>query len=162
MGSATTQSVALKLNRQFIGIEQMDYINTVSVERLKKVIQGEQTGISKEVNWKGGGSFVYCELMKYNEEAIELINKAENIDELLEIWNLMCEKYFLNYDINVKKFNENIDEFKYLTLEEQKKMLFEMLNKNQLYVNLSEIDDASFNVDEETKKLNKQFYNISL
>lgn len=38
MGSATTQSVAHKLNRQYIGIEQMDYIETISVERLKKVI----------------------------------------------------------------------------------------------------------------------------
>lgn len=36
----------------------MDYIETVSVERLKKVIEGEQGGISKEVDWQGGGSFV--------------------------------------------------------------------------------------------------------
>ena len=56
MGSATTQAVAMKMNRRFIGIEQMDYIKTVSVERLKKVIAGEQGGISKDVNWQGGGS----------------------------------------------------------------------------------------------------------
>ncbi|MCU4693036.1 site-specific DNA-methyltransferase, partial [Limosilactobacillus reuteri] len=45
MGSATTQAVALKMHRRFIGIEQMDYINTVSVPRLQKVIDGEQGGI---------------------------------------------------------------------------------------------------------------------
>ena len=33
------------------------------MERLKKVIEGEQSGISKERKWEGGGSFVYCELM---------------------------------------------------------------------------------------------------
>ncbi|WP_455224740.1 DNA methyltransferase [Granulicatella sp.] len=61
MGSGTTQAVAHKMNRQYIGIEQMDYIETVSVERLKKVIEAEQGGISKDVEWQGGGSFVYCE-----------------------------------------------------------------------------------------------------
>lgn len=62
LGSGTTGAVAHKMNRQYIGIEQMDYIETVSVERLKKVIAGEQGGISKDVEWQGGGSFVYCEL----------------------------------------------------------------------------------------------------
>lgn len=64
MGSATTQAVAMKMYRRFIGIEQMDYINTVSVPRLQKVISGEQGGISKNVNWQGGGSFIYAELME--------------------------------------------------------------------------------------------------
>lgn len=62
MGSATTQAVAHKLKRQYIGVEQMDYIHDVSVARLKKVIRGEQGGISKKVGWQGGGSFVYAEL----------------------------------------------------------------------------------------------------
>src|SRR5699024_5363441 len=66
MGSGTTQAVAHKMNRRYIGIEQMDYINTVSVPRLQKVINGEQGGISKDVEWQGGGSFVYVELMEKN------------------------------------------------------------------------------------------------
>lgn len=86
MGSGTTPAVALKLNRKFIGIEQMDYINTVSVERLKKVIEGEQTGISKAVNWKGGGSFVYCELKNDAQNTVEQIKQAESLDELLIIF----------------------------------------------------------------------------
>ena len=64
LGTGTTAVVAHKMNRQYIGIEQMDYIETVAVERLKKVIDGEQGGISKSVNWQGGGSFVYFELKK--------------------------------------------------------------------------------------------------
>ena len=50
------------MGRKYIGIEQMDYIKNITVERLKKVIDGEQGGISKALNWKGGGDFVYTEL----------------------------------------------------------------------------------------------------
>ena len=63
MGSGTTAAVAHKMNRQYIGVEQMDYIETISVERMKKVISGDQGGISKEVKWDGGGSFIYAEVM---------------------------------------------------------------------------------------------------
>ncbi|WP_238334464.1 hypothetical protein [Arsenophonus endosymbiont of Bemisia tabaci] len=44
----------------------MDYINDITIPRLQKVIDGEQGGISKEVNWQGAGSFVYAELMELN------------------------------------------------------------------------------------------------
>ena len=66
LGTGTTAAVALKMGRRFIGIEQMDYIETITVPRLQKVIKGEQGGISKDVNWQGGGSFVYCELKELN------------------------------------------------------------------------------------------------
>jgi adenine-specific DNA-methyltransferase len=62
LGSGTTAAVAHKMNRRYIGIEQMDYIETITVERMKKVIDGEQSGISRAVNWQGGGSFIYAEL----------------------------------------------------------------------------------------------------
>ena len=62
LGSGTTCAVAHKMGRKYIGIEQMDYIKNITVERLKKVIDGEQGGISKALNWKGGGDFVYTEL----------------------------------------------------------------------------------------------------
>ena len=73
LGSGTTAAVAHKMKRQYIGVEQMDYIETVTVERLKKVIAGEQGGISKAVNWQGGGSFIYCELAKLNQNFVEEI-----------------------------------------------------------------------------------------
>lgn len=62
VGSGTTCAVAHKMGRQYIGIEQMDYIQDITVERMKKVIDGEQGGISKSVNWQDGGDFVYAEL----------------------------------------------------------------------------------------------------
>jgi len=160
IGSGTTASTAHKMNRQYIGIEQMDYVETVAVERLKKVIEGEQGGISKSVNWQGGGSFVYLELKKYNQTFIEQIEEAQNTEALLQIWGQMKAKSFLNYNVDIKKQDEHIEEFKALSLAEQKQHLCELLDKNQLYVNLSSLNDTDFECSEEEKKVTKGFYQI--
>lgn len=189
LGSGTTAAVAHKMNRQYIGIEQMDYIETVAVERLKKVIgkkvaikkgdvfqqelalvserneeyfklDYDQGGISKTVNWQGGGSFIYLELKKYNETFIEQIASASSTTQLLEIWEQMKAKSFLNYNVDIKKHDEHLEEFKALSLAEQKQHLCELLDKNQLYVNLSSLNDADFACTEEEKHLNHDFYKM--
>ena len=160
LGSGTTATTAKKMKRQYIGIEQMDYIETVAVERLKKVINGEQGGISKSVNWQGGGSFVYLELKKYNQTFIEQIEVAKDTETLLQIWEQMKAKSFLNYNVDIKKQEEHIEEFKTLTLKEQKQHLCEILDKNQLYVNLSSLNDADFACTEEEKRLSRDFYKM--
>jgi adenine-specific DNA-methyltransferase len=158
LGSGTTSAVAHKMNRQYIGIEQMDYIETVAVERLKKVIESEQGGISKLVNWQGGGSFIYLELKKYNQSFIEQIEEAKDTKALLQIWEQMKAKSFLNYNVDIKKQDEHLEEFKALSLAEQKQHLCELLDKNQLYVNLSSLKDADFDCTEEEKKVTQDFY----
>lgn len=160
LGSGTTASTAHKMKRQYIGIEQMDYIETVAVERLKKVIDGEQGGISKSVNWQGGGSFVYLELKKYNQNFIEQIEDAKDTKALLQIWEQMKAKSFLNYNVDIKKQDEHLDDFKALSLAEQKQHLCELLDKNQLYVNLSSLNDADFACTEEEKKITQDFYQL--
>jgi len=82
------------MRRQYIGIEQFDYGKNDSVVRMKNVINGDQSGISKLVDWKSGGDFVYCELMKYNELFVDKIKNAKNIKTLLKIWEEMKEKSF--------------------------------------------------------------------
>lgn len=158
MGTGTTCAVAHKMGRQYIGVEQLDYGENSAVVRLKNVINGDQTGISKDVNWKGGGDFVCMELMKLNEVFVKRIKNTETTEELLQIWKDMKYNGFLSYKIDPRLFDENIEEFKALNLDEQKKLLLEMLDYNDLYVNYSEIDDAIYNVSEEDKKLNKEFY----
>lgn len=160
LGSGTTAAVAHKMNRQFIGIEQMDYIETVAVERLKKVIEGEQGGISKAVNWQGGGEFVYLELKKHNQTFIEQIETANDTKAVLEIWEQMKAKSFLNYNVDLQKQEQHIEDFKALTLAEQKQHLVELLDKNQLYVNLSSLHDNDFEVSVEEKKVTQDFYQI--
>lgn len=160
LGSGTTAAVAHKLGRRYIGIEQMDYIETVPLERLKKVIAGEQGGISKPVNWQGGGSFVYCELKEWNQAYAKRVQSAKSKEDLQTIWNDMQAKAFLSYRLDVKQFNQNAAEFGELSLEEQKRFLLEMIDKNHLYVNLSEMDDETYGVSEEDKQLNRVFYGI--
>ena len=96
LGSGTTCAVAHKMGRQYIGIEQLDYGKNDSVQRLQNVIDGEQSGISKTANWKGGGSFTYLELAKNNQTAKEEILKCENLEELLKFFETMYTKYFLH------------------------------------------------------------------
>ncbi len=62
LGSGTTAAVAQKMNRKWIGIELGEHCYTHCKTRLKKVIDGEQGGISKDVNWNGGGGFKFYEL----------------------------------------------------------------------------------------------------
>lgn len=62
LGSGTTSAVAHKMSRRYIGIDIGDHAKTHCQPRLKKVIEGEQGGISKAVNWQGGGGFHFCEL----------------------------------------------------------------------------------------------------
>lgn len=156
MGSGTTAAVAHKMNRQYIGIEQMDYIETVAVERLKKVIAGEQGGISKDVDWQGGGSFVYCELKNDAQEYKKQVQKATTAEQLVELLNFAKQSSFLSYRIDPKKLREN--EFKQLSLAEQKQILSEIVDNNNLYVNYSDIDDISNGISNADKNLNREFY----
>lgn len=158
MGSATTQAVAMKMNRRFIGVEQMNYINTVSVPRLEKVIEGEQGGISKSVNWQGGGSFVYCELLEDNENLVNELENAKNSDAVKEILNKAIDNGKLIPSVLPSDLKENEDDFDKLSLYEQKKLVMEFLNKNQLYVNLSDIDDEDYKVSEADKEFTRSFY----
>lgn len=160
IGSGTTACVCQKLNRQFIGVEQLDYIEELPVQRLINTINGEQSGISKSVNWQGGGSFIYCELSKYNQKYADLILESGSKEKLLSIWSEMKEKAFLSYQFDKQTFDERIEAFKTLSFDDQKKFLLEILDKNQLYANYSEIEDVTFNISKDDKKLNKIFYLI--
>ncbi|HHK5575091.1 TPA: site-specific DNA-methyltransferase, partial [Neisseria cinerea] len=162
LGSGTTAAVAHKMNRQYIGIEQMDYIETLAVERMKKVIEGEQGGISKAVNWQGGGEFVYAELAPFNETAKQQILACENSNDIKTLFEDLCERYFLKYNVSINEFSQIIQEpeFQSLALDEQKQMVLEMLDLNQMYVSLSEMDDEQFAdcLNDDDKALSRAFY----
>ncbi len=157
-GTGTTCAVAHKMGRQYIGVEQLDYGENSAVVRLKNVINGDQTGISKSVGWQGGGDFVYMELAKWNENFVDEIKKAKSTEELLKLWETMKEKAHLSYKVDIAEFDKNAKEFAELSLENQKRFLIECLDKNHLYINYSEIDDEEYGISEEDKKLNKEFY----
>jgi adenine-specific DNA-methyltransferase len=157
-GSGTTAAVCHKLERKYISGEQITYDVDYLPIRLNKVIQGEKGGISSEVNWQGGGSFIYCELAKYNQIYADKILEADSKEKLIEVWQEMKEKAFLSYQFDKQSFDQRIEAFKTLSLDDQKKFLLEVLDKNQLYVNFSEMADETFNISKEDKRLNDMFY----
>lgn len=167
LGSGTTCAVAHKMGRQYIGIEQIDYEENSAWNRLKNVIDGDSTGISQEVNWRGGGSFIYTELMELNYLFIHKIKQAETTENLIQLFDLMKAEAHLNYQIDLERVLntqyevDGIDHFvsfSDLELSQQKQLLIELLDKNQLYVNFSEIEDKSLSISEIDKAFTTSFY----
>ena len=157
LGSGTTAAVAHKMGRRYIGIEQMDYIEEIAVERLKKVVDGEQGGISKIVGWQGGGSFVYCELKENRQKLIDsvLSSDGESIDEIKE--KIFSDDRIVPYI--TKQELEKVDkDFLNLKLEEKKKVLMDLVDKNKLYINYSDIDNKEYDISKEEKQFNDSFY----
>ena len=151
-GSGTTAHAVLELNkdggnRKFIICEQMHYVESVTVPRVEKVIKEQ------------GGEFIYCELMQYNQVYVDKIQAAQSSEELVVLWKEIAENSFLNWYVNAETPQDAIDDFIAIgDLEAQKHCLVELLDKNQLYVNLSEIEDVDFAVSDDDKDLNKAFY----
>ncbi|MGN8423354.1 DNA methyltransferase [Helicobacter pylori] len=155
-GSGTTCAVAHKMKRRYIGIEQMDYIETITKERLKKVIEGEQGGISKKCGFKGGGSFVYAELKEVNLEIKKQILNAKSASECLKIFNDLNERFLKRTDCKMDEIHS--EEFQNLDLNEQKRICCASLDSNEDYLNLGDIDEDTWGIDKITKKYNEIFY----
>ncbi|GAA7510656.1 site-specific DNA-methyltransferase [Helicobacter pylori] len=155
-GSGTTCAVAHKMKRRYIGIEQMDYIETITKERLKKVIEGEQGGISKKCDFKGGGSFVYAELKEVNSGIKKQILNAKSADECLKIFNDLNARVLKRADNKMDEIHS--EEFHNLDLNEQKRICCASLDSNEDYLNLGDIDEDAWEIDEITKKYNEIFY----
>jgi len=158
VGSGTTAAVAMKMNRRFIAVDQMDYISTETLKRLQKTIEGEQGGISQAVEWHGGGSFVYCELAQSNDKFITTINAAKDTKTLKDMWKQMNDTGYLNYKIVPSTIDENAADFEALTIEDQKRFLIECLDKNLLYIPFSDLDSEEYSISEDDKRLTKEFY----
>ncbi|GAA7057507.1 site-specific DNA-methyltransferase [Helicobacter pylori] len=155
-GSGTTCAVAHKMKRRYIGIEQMDYIENITKERLKKVIEGEQGGISKKCDFKGGGSFVYAELKEVNLGIKKQILNAKSASECLKIFNDLNERFLKRADCKIGGIHS--EELQNLDLNEQKRICCALLDSNEDYLNLGDMDEDAWGIDENTKKYNEIFY----
>ena len=158
LGSGTTCSVAHKMGRQYIGIEQMDYIKSLAVNRLRFDITGGKSGISETLEWAGGGSFVYCELAKANQNFVDEIQAATTVEEIKDIYSRIIKTGFISSKVNPKDIDANAEEFYALSIENQKRFLMELLDKNLLYVNYCDIDDEEYGISDEDKAFTRSFY----
>ena len=156
-GSGTTAHAVEELNkndngkRQFILCEQMDYINTVTVPRVAEVQKRNKEG-----------SFVYLELAKKNETALEQISVCKSLEELTALFDDLCSKYFLHYNVRVKEFRKEIESerFKQLSLKQQKEMFSRMLDLNQLYVNADDRHDKNTGLTKDDIAITEDFYQL--
>ncbi len=157
LGSGTTAAVAHKMGRQYIGIEQLDSHMDMAVKRLQGVIAGEQSGISKSVNWQGGGNFVYCELAKNSQNMIDKISSVPEID-LSALYDEIKASDFICYRVDIDAMDKEKDGFEKLSESEKRQFLISIIDKNTLYINYADMDDSDYSIDANIKKFNKNFY----
>lgn len=166
-GSGTTLAVAHKMGRRWVGIEQMDYIENITKERLCKVILGEQGGVSKAVGWNPleqnllekdslPNAFVYAELMPLNETYKKLIIDA-NEQSIYDVIARMQKNAFLDYRVDFARAVADGD-FLSLSLDDKKKILLQCLDSNLSYVPFSEIKDSEFGISDEVIGANEALY----
>lgn len=139
-GSGTTGYSASRLGRRFILIEQLD--DTIALMR-------------KRFHNVNG---FYCELATANQKFVNEIFAAESTDVLKKIWERMQQTGFLSWKVEPKQFDENAKAFEELSLDDQKLFLVECLDKNLLYVPLSEVDNDEFGLDSKDRELTRKFY----
>lgn len=152
-GSGSTAHALLHLNkedggnRQFILAEQLDYVENVTCERVHKVIKEN-----------GDGAFKFFELKKHNQALVDKIKSIKSEEDTRNIWNEIKSSPHLNFNVDISSFSKSDQDFMNLELNEQKNILFEVVDKNQLYVNISSIDDETFQCSEYDKEVTRNFY----
>lgn len=164
-GSGTTPCVAHKMGRKWVAVEQMEYVLDIPGSRLKKVVEGEQGGISKAVEWQGGGSFVYAELAASNSAFADRIEAAPDMAVLQTIHADIQATGYLRYDVDLSAF-ETDDLFaaqgdlSALSLDDAKRALMDCLDANHLYVNLGSLGDVDFDISDEDARATRSFYGL--
>lgn len=158
LGTGTTCAVAHKMGLKYIGLEQLDYGDDDCTVRLTNVINGEQGGISKDTSWQGGDSFVYCELAKLNQNFVDSIEKAETDETLDALLGEILKSGFISSYVDPKEIDPAADDFKSLSIDDKKRLLMALLDKNMLYVNYCDMNDETFAISEEDKAFTNSFY----
>lgn len=157
-GSGTTAAVAHKLGRQWIAVEQLDYINSLPKNRFVNVIKGDASGISKTIRWQGGGSFVYAELAASNSAFADRIEAAPDMATLQTIYADIQATGYLRYQVDLSAFDT--DDFAALPLDDARRVLMDCLDANHLYVNLGSLGDEKFDISEEDASATRSFYGL--
>lgn len=134
----------LKSNRKYILIEQMDYINEVTMERILATTDG---------------CFVYFELSKLNQLIIDKISELTDFNVITEYIQKLTLNPLIKYSLNEDYF-KSILELALVDINAAKKALIQCLDKNMLFVPLSESNNLDYNISKEDLKYTNQFYNL--
>lgn len=150
LGSGTTAAVAQKLNRKYLGIEMGSYFDSKCLPRMKYVLNGENTGISKDINWDGSGFFKYQRLEQY-EDTLDNIRFAKEKEDL-NLFNKFDDyliNYMLDYEtrdslLDIDKFT---DPFNYsLEITENKEKIKKKVNLIETFNYLLGLDVKQYKI----------------
>ena len=133
-----------KTNRTFIICEQLDYVESVTVARVQKCLDE--------------GDFIYCELANLNETFSEEIKKTKSKQDLIKVWQNIKAKGLLSWRVKLNEVEQLIETISEKELTTLKNLLYEVLDKNQMYVPLSEIDDNDYNLSNDNKTICNLFF----
>lgn len=152
-GSGTTGHAIMEINkdggnRRFILVEQMDYIETDTLPR--------NVAVMKEIAQQS--SIVYCELAQSNQKFVDDTTSARTDAELEALLSKVMQTGFISSKINPADISGSAADFKALSVEDKKRFIIELLDKNMLYVNLCDIDDEDYGISETDKAFTKSFY----
>ena len=156
-GSGTTAHAVWQANaeqnikRRFIICEQLEDHIRIMQQRLLAVLKQEKMQ---------NNSFVSCELAKLNQNYVEEIEAAQDGDELGRILERMLETGFVSYKADLAALRKSPQEFETLPVNDKKRLLMDLLDKNQLYINYCDIDDEEMAVSEADKAFTRSFYGV--
>lgn len=153
-GSGTTAHAVLECNaedggkRRFIICEQMDYFDEVTVKRNHNVIK--HNGYDAE--------FFSAELYSVNQEIINMVHEINSKEDIINFITRLKNNKLLRYDIHTKSLDFLMEEIENKDIQSFKTDLLHLLDFNQYYLPISEIDDKDFDLSDSIKALNNQFY----
>ncbi|KUP28139.1 DNA methyltransferase [Kocuria rhizophila] len=157
-GSGTTAAAAHKMGLQYIVCEQLDEHSNITLRRMGRVLAGEQSGISRSQDWRGGGSFVYVELAEQGEKLMSELQDATTSDAVQVVLDRATERGLLRPSVLPDQLAESSSEFEQLSLDDQKRAVAELIDKNRLYVNASDVGDTDLGLSEADIAFTKSFY----
>ena len=134
-------------NRKFIIIEQMDYIKSITQER-----------VLNSIEMNNESALAYFELLEDNESLVSEVQSATKSDEIRIVLKKAIDDGKLIPSVLPSDLKNAEEKFKNLNIEEQKNLVMELLNKSKLYVNLSDMEDEDYKVNEADKKFTRSFY----
>lgn len=135
-------------HRRFILVEQMDYVETDTLVRNLNVL--------KEIATES--TIAFFQLAKLNQTIVEEIEAAADDATLSDIYGRMVKSSFISYKVNPADIDAAADDYAALSLNDKKRFLMEILDKNLLYVNYCDIDDTEFGISDADKALTRSFY----
>ncbi len=154
-GSGTTGHAVMEINkdgghRRFILVEQMDYIETDTLPR--------NVAIMKSI--APNTSIVYCELAKINQKYADEVSEAKTDAELSVLLECVLKSGFISSKVNPAEITGTASDFESLALEDKKRFILELLDKNMLYVNLSDLEDEEYAISDTNKSFTRKFYGL--